>query len=146
MRAWLLLLAFSAASLGGCQKKEEVFGGTSPDRGRGRYAGVGHFPPGEMWRQIVRSKSSDDPQAAKPVDDEQVIIVVDTSTGQLRQCGNLSGFCVGLNPWSRPLASAEVAPLPVAKHADELAAEREASYRQEIKPSPAKPAAATPKP
>ncbi len=31
-------------------------------------------------------------------DDEQVIVVVDSDTGEIRQCGALSGYCVGLRP------------------------------------------------
>ncbi len=32
-------------------------------------------------------------------DDEQVIVVVDSDTGEIRQCGALSGYCVGMRPW-----------------------------------------------
>ncbi len=32
-------------------------------------------------------------------DDGQVIVVIDRQTGEVRQCGNRSGFCVAMNPW-----------------------------------------------
>jgi hypothetical protein len=82
-----------------------------------------------MWTQIVRGDAVNAPAAARPADDEQVIIVVDSTTGEIRQCGNLSGQCIAMNPWAKPLAASQAAPLPLTKHAEELDAEETA--RQE---------------
>lgn len=86
---------------------------------RGRYVGVGHFPPGPMWSQIMRGAQADGPRA-KPSDDEQIIVVMDSQTGQVRQCGNLTGHCIGLDPWAKALGPGETAPLQVTKHAEQL--------------------------
>jgi hypothetical protein len=64
--------------------------------------------------------------ASRLKDDQQVIVVVDTRTGELRQCGNMSGVCVGMNPWSKPLAQAQSTPLSVLKHEDDIEREAEA--------------------
>ena len=45
---------------------------------------------------------------------------MDSATGELRQCGNLSGHCIGFNPWSRPLGSGQSAPVLLLKHAQQL--------------------------
>ena len=95
----------------------------------GRYLGVGIYPAGQMWSQIVNAGAPKDPAAARANDDEQVIVVVDSNTGELRQCGNLTGRCVGMNPWARPLAPAQLAPVPLAKHADQLAQEAAAAAK-----------------
>jgi len=86
----------------------------------GRYVGVGIYPAGQMWSQVVVSNAPKDATASRTSDDEQIIVVVDSATGELRQCGNLSGYCVGMNPWAKPLAPSQVAPAPLVKHADQL--------------------------
>lgn len=117
MKAISVLAALAALSLAGCQRAADGF---SAARGvHGRYIGVGHFTPGPMWSQIVQPPAKDLAKAG-PADDEQVIVVMDSATGEVRQCGNLSGRCIGMNPWAQPLAPGRVAPLTVAKHADEL--------------------------
>jgi len=54
----------------------------------GRYLGAAVYSPGRMWTQIARAGAPADAAAATLKDDEQVIVVVDSATGELRQCGN----------------------------------------------------------
>ncbi|PZQ62173.1 MAG: hypothetical protein DI570_11835 [Phenylobacterium zucineum] len=108
-------------ALTGCEKKAEVpasslFGSSA----RGRYLGVAVYTPGRMWAQVARTEAPRDAAAATLRDDEQVIVVVDSVTGELRQCGNLSGFCIAMNPWSRPTSPVAGAPAVLLKHAQQL--------------------------
>lgn len=133
----ILILAMTATvglALGGCQKGEErapaAAGGP-----RGRYVGVGIYSPGQVWTQLVRAPADGtDPAAANLDDDEQVIVVLDSATGELRQCGNLSGHCIGLNPWSKRLADGQGLPSKLLKHAQELQAERDAQVERQSAP------------
>ncbi|HEY2048863.1 MAG TPA: hypothetical protein VGH03_05945 [Caulobacteraceae bacterium] len=111
------IAALSALALCGCQKSGFDQIGTS---GHGRYVGVGHYSPGPMWTQIAHADQPKDPAGARITDDDQVIIVMDSNTGEVRQCGNLSGVCVEMNPWSRPVAASQSAPVSLSKHAGEL--------------------------
>jgi hypothetical protein len=73
--------------------------------------------------------ASKDPGTSKLGDDEQVIVVVDSNTGELRECGNLTGYCVGMQPWAKALATSQNAPIAVVKHADQLARDAEAAAK-----------------
>jgi hypothetical protein len=73
-----------------------------------------------MWRQIAHSGPAANAASATLGDDEQIIVVVDSNTGELRQCGNLSGFCTTMNPWTNSLPSAAHAPTALVKHAEQL--------------------------
>lgn len=106
-----LVLAVGALTLAGCHR---IVGGEAAHQGR--YLGVGVYPAGAMWSQIVVSAPAD-PKVAGLKDDEQVIVVVDSRTGEVRQCGALSGYCIRLDPWARQAAQAS--PVVVVKHADE---------------------------
>lgn len=111
---WSFLVAAAGLlALAGCQKPAPEGGAASQDR----YLGVGVYAPGAMWTQIARSGAPPGAAAATLKDDEQVIVVVDSKTGEVRQCGNLSGFCIGMNPWA---GAAPAAPVAVLKHADRL--------------------------
>jgi hypothetical protein len=120
MNRLILAVVVACTPLAACERANDGLGGSGVSRGR--YVGVGHYSPGQMWTQIAGVPSSKDPAAARPDDDEQVIIVMDSLTGEVRQCGNLSGRCVGLNPWSKGAAGA---PIALMKHAEELAADVE---------------------
>jgi len=120
MKVFLLAGGLAVAALGGCSRQVDA---PTSAVAHGRYVGVGHYSPGPMWSQVVRVGAPAD-AAARTRDDEQVIIVMDTNTGEVRQCGALSGYCIGMNPWAKPLAPGQSAPLAVAKHWDELSAEK----------------------
>lgn len=107
----------------GCQRAESP---TSPSgvNVSGRYQGVGVYRAGEMWSQVSRSDAPSDAAAARLDDDDEIIVVIDNVTGEIRQCGNLSGHCIAMNPWS---ATVVALPAPLRKHADELRQETEAA-------------------
>jgi len=129
MRSLIAPALMGALALAGCQKKEEAaaspFGGLGQ---RGRFVAVGLYEPGQMWEQLTAAAPSDPAQATLK-DDEQVIVAMDSATGELRQCGNLSGHCIGLNPWAKPLAAGHGAPTPLLKHAQQLQEEFEQEQR-----------------
>ncbi len=118
----------AALSLCGCNRPGN--GESAGVAHHGRYVGVGIYPAGQMWSQMVVNNAPKDPASAKPNDDEQVIVVVDSNTGELRQCGELTGYCVGMNPWAKPLIASQVAPIPLAKHAEQLSHEAEVAAKQ----------------
>lgn len=139
MKAWVVLGALACLAVTGCQKKGEApaanMFGSSP---RGRYLGVAVYSPGPMWEQVARAGAPSDAAAATLKDDEQVIVVVDSATGELRQCGNLSGFCIAMNPWSKSVAPTGGAPTSLLKHAQQLDDE-DAARAKEASGSPRKP-------
>lgn len=108
-------------AVAGCQKAEEraqAVGG----KGLARYQGVGIYRAGETWAQLARPDAASDAAAARLDDDDEVIVVIDNVTGELRQCGNLSGHCIGMNPWVGPVRPA---PATLRKHAADLRREAE---------------------
>jgi hypothetical protein len=104
----LLLLTVGLGSCG--------VGGSGPvaHRQAGRYSGIGTYYAGAMWQRMA-ADAPRDPQAATLRDDEQVIVTVDSHTGEVRQCGNLSGQCIRSNPWS-----GAPQPVRVTEHAEEI--------------------------
>jgi len=62
-----------------------------------------------------------DAQQARISDDEHVIVVIDSQTGEVRQCGDHSGYCVAMAPWKR----ADTLPMKLTAHAEDL--ERDAA-------------------
>ena len=129
MRKTWLGVVVMACLLASCGKAEDPF---APDTGaQGRYAGIGTFETGRMWSQTAGVTEPTDPAAARLADDEHVIVVVDTHTGEVRQCGDHSGVCVAMNPWAGKGAGL-AAPVLLKKHAAEL----EAEAGQMTKPNP----------
>jgi len=116
MKAVWLAVVFPVICLGACNRPGILESGVE----RGRFAGVGIYSADRMWSQIAGAAAPMSSATARLKDDQEVIVVVDSRTGELRQCGNLSGYCVGMNPWSKPLAQAQSAPLSVLKHAEDL--------------------------
>lgn len=117
MKLMIGIATGAALALSGCGKRAIDPPGGPP---HGRYVGVGHFSPGPVWAEIAHATQPKDDAAARLKDDEQIIVVMDSETGEVRQCGNLSGVCVAMNPWSKPVAPSETAPVLVAKHADQI--------------------------
>jgi hypothetical protein len=113
----MLSILIAVSALAACAKKAEgaadagwsPFGTTAKP---GRYIGVGIYNPGEVWTRVVHAQ----PPAQgtmKPADDQAIIVVVDSKTGEVRSCGDLSGYCVGMNPWKTPLPAEQSAPIVV---------------------------------
>jgi hypothetical protein len=117
-RGALLLAAGTALALASCQRPTDT-PSTPP---HGRYLGVGVFAAGQLWSKMA-VKPPTDPKAATTADDEHVIVVVDSQTGELRECGDYSGVCASLNPWTRAIAPETAAPVKLTRHAANLAAE-----------------------
>jgi hypothetical protein len=107
-------------ALGGCHSASDV-GSLRPAR-HGRYAGIGVFDVGPLWSKMAVPKPAAGQQAATTADDEHVIVVVDTDTGEVRECGDLSGTCAAFNPWTSVIAPPQRAPVPLTAHAADLAA------------------------
>ena len=113
-----ILLASTMALLSGC--KEQNAGPLEANSARGRYAGIGVYQAGRMWGHMVAPDPKDS-TLARIADDEYVIAVVDSRTGEVRQCGDHSGHCVAMNPWAGPPPPA--LPAKLAAHAKELDAQ-----------------------
>jgi hypothetical protein len=122
MRGAAIAGLIAALGLSGCQKLGD--GPMGGGHAHGRYAGVGLYPADRMWAQVVGAEASKDPAAAKLDDDQEIIVVLDSQTCELRQCGNFSGYCVRMNPWAKP---AGATPVALGKHAAQLLKEDEAA-------------------
>lgn len=116
MRLRVLWAVLLLAAIGGCQRAEtpSQAGGA---KASGRYQGVGIYRAGQLWPQVARPEAPADPAAARLDDDEEIIVVIDNVTGEVRQCGNLSGHCIATNPWS---GAAGALPAALLKHAEDL--------------------------
>lgn len=102
----------AATALGGCKKAADgslEFAGAQHQKGR--YQGAGVYTPGDAWRQLNDVQQSNG--VPKTANDQAIIVVVDSDTGELRACGDLSGYCVGMNPWSKDLMAAQKSPVAV---------------------------------
>jgi hypothetical protein len=118
MSRFLALPALAAACLlAGCDRGS---GDISPPQRHGRYAGIGVFEPGRLWSRMAVPKQANASQAATIADDEHVIVVVDSVTGEVRQCGDHSGYCISMNPWRQAPGPAQSAPVPLTVHAADL--------------------------
>lgn len=122
VRQYTLLLC--ACALDGCNQHEAP--SSAGPKSPGRYAGIGTFDAGRLWQQMKGAPTTQDSAAAKLADDEHVIVVLDSHTGEVRQCGDHSGYCVSMNPWAANGSGASV-PVNLAKHAADLDAENNAA-------------------
>ena len=82
----------------------------------GRYSGVGIYEADKVWKHVQGAPATGETQA-KLKDDSTIIVVIDRQTGELRQCGNHSGFCIAMNPWQ---GAASRLPVKLDAHADEI--------------------------
>jgi hypothetical protein len=96
------------ALLAGCGPYQ----GQSP-HGHGRYEGIGIGPAGDAWRKLADAPKSTDAKQANLGDDDYLIVVTDSQTGEVRECGDRSGFCIRLDPWR---GTAPTVPLAVTEH------------------------------
>ena len=86
----------------------------------GRYLGIGVYPVSDLWQHLAPPDRSPDPHAATLQDDTQLIVVVDSNSGEIRQCGNMSGHCIGMNPWAAALGQGRAAPVALDAHQADL--------------------------
>ena len=128
-RALIIVVSFACVATAGCRKME-LAAGSDTVAAHGRFAGVGVTDAGVRWsRAIIANRPAKDSDAAKTVLDDHVIVVVDTATGAIRQCGDISGYCIGektLDPTS-PTRAVDVAKVPKLDASDAKAAAEEAA-------------------
>jgi hypothetical protein len=124
MRKPALSILVVGCLLSGCNQQGAT-SGPGP-KSQGRYAGIGTYDAGRLWSQMAGIADPSDAAAARLDDDQHIIVVVDSHTGEVRQCGDFSGVCVAMNPWSGA-GSRSAAPVKLKKHAADLAAEDEAN-------------------
>ena len=132
MKSHFLIVALLALGLTSCGKPA---GDTQGPHGHGRYAGVGLYFPGALWSKMVAGAPATDPSKARTTDDDEVIVVVDSETGEIRQCGNLSGYCVGMNPWTKALLASQTLPVQLTEHAAPKPSGPPASAKATSKPA-----------
>jgi hypothetical protein len=95
-RQWIAMTGL-ALLLAGCSQLAETSG---PEQaGHGRYAGIGIYAADKLWAKLAGAPAPKDPALAKLEDDGMIFVVTDTHTGEVRQCGNRSGYCTPMNPW-----------------------------------------------
>lgn len=107
------LLVLAVLMVAGCNMRP-IAG--EPGHGHGRYAGVGIYQPAEPWTRIVAAQQAKETPAAKTIDDQAIIVMVDSTTGEVRSCGDLSGYCIGMNPWKTSLLGSQSAPVNLTEH------------------------------
>jgi hypothetical protein len=107
-----LILALCLAACG-----QRAVTSTAATQSHGRYLGVGVYDAGTMWSKM-KSAAPTDKSAATLDDDAHVIVVVDSNTGEVRQCGDMSGYCVRSNPWA---TNGTALPAALSVHADDMA-------------------------
>jgi hypothetical protein len=120
MRLSILSVLLVGCALAGCGQQTSV-SGPGPSKSPGRYSGIGTYPTGRLWQQAAEAADPSDAAIAKLGDDENVIVVIDSHTGEVRQCGDHSGFCVTMNPWAAQ-GGRTSAPVKLHKHAADLEA------------------------
>jgi hypothetical protein len=64
----------------------------------------------------VAAQQAKETPAARTVDDQAIIVTTDSVTGEVRACGDLTGYCIGMNPWKTPLAASQIAPINLTEH------------------------------
>ncbi len=121
--------------LASCDQGPSSSGGSGQE-GRGRYSGIGIYEAGRLWAQIKLDPATQPAGKAGLSDDEHVIVVVDNRSGEVRQCGDHSGICFAMNPWSRGRDATSL-PLALDKTAAELDAEQEEAARSPTESTPA---------
>jgi hypothetical protein len=119
--AWPALACLLVA---GCNQGSAPTGPAPP---HGRYAGVGIYQPLKAWTEQIQASAPSDRAAARLADDQAIIVVQDTVTGEVRACGDLSGYCIGMNPWKAPLAAAQIAPVRLSRATADASAQPAAS-------------------
>ena len=141
----LCSLLILASCLSGCnQTPVDNYSTEATGHRGGRYLGIGVYPASDLWQHLAPPNRNADPHAATLEDDTQLIVVVDSNSGEIRQCGNMSGHCIGMNPWAAALGQGRAAPVTLGAHQADLDREaREAADRDAEAITNAAPAART---
>jgi len=128
----LLVLGVSA-----CRPKADAVADSSAARepdpagraGPTGYVGVGIYSPSLAWQRMVEAsaQTTPSPALARKVDDQVVIVVQNSRTGDIRACGDMTGYCVGMNPWAKP--PGQLTPVSLTDH-QPTEAEQAAAQKQ----------------
>jgi hypothetical protein len=121
-RVFFCVPLFTHAALCGCNPQAAAMNESveaTHDEG-GRYAGIGTYQADSVWNDIEGAAATNDAELAGQRDDSQIIIVTNRHTGEIRQCGNYSGFCIVMNPWKgESRANAPQSPVRIDRHPEE---------------------------
>jgi len=132
----IVAVGLAALVLSGCHKGSDSEADRDPagQAGRTGYVGIGIYAPSVAWQRLVDAKApapANDATARK-VDDQALIVVQNSRTGDIRVCGDMTGYCVGLNPWAK--RPGQLAPVNLTDHqpaeaeqADEAEAEKQSA-------------------
>jgi hypothetical protein len=123
----LCSLLILAACLTGCNQTRAQNSAEAAEHHGSRYLGIGIYPVTDLWEHIIGASRPSDPAAATLEDDTELIVVVDGNSGEIRQCGNMSGHCISMNPWTRPPDQVQVAPAKLDAHEVDLTHIRDAA-------------------
>lgn len=110
---YICFAVIASSCLGACNKPAISEG----DAHHGRYVGIGIYTPGTAWTKMVAVGAPQSTPAARPIDDQAIIVVTDSDTGEIRACGDLTGYCIGMNPWNKALVPSRTAPIGLTEHA-----------------------------
>ena len=89
MKPWIVCLGVTAALwLTACNKPAVSEGAAR----HGRYVGIGIYTPGTPRTKMVAAGAPQDTPAARAIDDQAIIVVTDSDTGEIRACGDLTGY------------------------------------------------------
>ena len=114
----LIFTVVACLALGGCERADQTSADGRQSVTKGRYSGVGVFDAGRLWGKMIVTQDKKDEAAARLMDDEHIIVVVDSQTGEVRQCGDHTGYCVSISPWNAANASAPVLPAKLSEHGE----------------------------
>ena len=115
LKPWIAASCVAAAvGMSGCKPMSAA--PVAGDSQHGRYAGVGIYGPEKQWTRMVAAQQAKDTPAARPIDDQVIIVVEDSATGEVRACGDLTGYCIGMNPWKTQLTAGQIAPINLTEH------------------------------
>ncbi len=111
-----VMSAAAVAILGGCNAPPP----NASEAIHGRYTGIGTYSPGALWSKIGSPRSAENPQMATTADDEHIIVVVDSQSGEVRECGDYSGICVSLQPWMKAVTKTQTSPVVITRRLPQI--------------------------
>ncbi len=123
---FLMALGGVGLALAGCSAPHPSAGSSD----HGRYLGIGAYSAGALWSKMVVAGAAKAGSAATTADDEHIIVVVDTQTGEVRECGDYTGLCVSMNPWTKAVSTPQNAPVTLTKHLADIAEEQKAAAQK----------------
>ena len=110
----VLVLGTVAMALAGCNRAN--WSPLAETGQHGRYVGVGIYGPGKPWTRMVAAQAFGKGAGARLIDDQVILVVADSQTGEIRACGDLTGYCIGMNPWKQPLLAGRIPPIALTEH------------------------------